>query len=93
MFLGIGNIVALVSIIISIILAVGYHQTANPLWWALVAIFAVLWWDARAPWGRPIAKLESQPAQGVRRRRGAAERPTAESAHQAPKYDQSIKLP
>ena len=53
MFLGIGNIVALVCIIISIILAVVTHQATNALWWALLAIFAVLWWDARAPWGRP----------------------------------------
>ena len=53
MFLGIGNIVALVCIIISIIFAVVTHQATNALWWALLAIFAVLWWDARAPWGRP----------------------------------------
>ena len=53
MFLGIGNIVALVCIIISVIFAVVTHQATNALWWALLAIFAVLWWDARAPWGRP----------------------------------------
>ena len=53
MFLGIGNIVALVCIIISIIFAIVTHQATNALWWALLAIFAVLWWDARAPWGRP----------------------------------------
>ena len=23
----------------------------NALWWALLAILAVLWWGARAPWG------------------------------------------
>jgi hypothetical protein len=53
MLLGIGNIVALVCIIISIIFAFVTHQATNALWWALLAIFAVLWWDARAPWGRP----------------------------------------
>ena len=53
MFMGIGNIVALVCIIISIIFAVVTHEATNALWWALLAIFAVLWWDARAPWGRP----------------------------------------
>jgi hypothetical protein len=53
MFLGIGNIVALVCIIISIIFAIVAHEATDPLWWALLAIFAVLWWDARAPWGRP----------------------------------------
>jgi hypothetical protein len=52
MVIGIGNIVALICIVISIIFAVVTHQAANALWWALLAIFAVLWWDARAPWGR-----------------------------------------
>jgi hypothetical protein len=52
-FLGIGNIVALVCIIISVIFARVTQQATNALWWALLAIFAVLWWDARAPWGRP----------------------------------------
>jgi len=46
MTFGIGNLVALICIVISIIFT-------NALWWALLAIFAVLWWDARAPWGRP----------------------------------------
>ena len=27
------------------------HQATNALWWALLAIFAVLWWGAKAPWG------------------------------------------
>ena len=53
MTFGIGNLVALISIVISIIFAIVTHQAANALWWALLAIFAVLWWDARAPWGRP----------------------------------------
>jgi hypothetical protein len=52
MTLGIGNVVALICIVISIIFAIISEQVANPLWWALLAIFAVLWWDARAPWGR-----------------------------------------
>jgi hypothetical protein len=51
MALGIGNIVALVCIVISIIFAVVTHQAANALWWALLAIFAVLWWGAKAPRG------------------------------------------
>jgi len=52
MTLGVGNIVALVCIVISIILAIITSQAANPLWWVLLAIFAVLWWGAKAPWGR-----------------------------------------
>ena len=51
--LGVGNIVALICIVISIIFAIVTHQATNALWWALLAIFAVLWWDARAPCGRP----------------------------------------
>ena len=50
MTIGIGNLVALICIIISIIFAV---ITPMPFGGALRAIFAVLWWDARAPWGRP----------------------------------------
>jgi hypothetical protein len=53
MTLGVGNIVVLICIVISIILAIVTHQATNALWWALLAIFAVLWWDARASWGRP----------------------------------------
>jgi hypothetical protein len=53
MTLGIGNLVALICIVISIIFAIATHQATNALWWALLSIFAVLWWDARAPWGRP----------------------------------------
>jgi hypothetical protein len=53
MTFGIGNLVALICIVISIIFAIVTHQATNALWWALLAIFAVLWWDARAPWGRP----------------------------------------
>jgi hypothetical protein len=33
------------------VFAVVTHQAANALWWALLAIFAVLWWGAKAPWG------------------------------------------
>ena len=50
MTFGIGNLVALICIVISIIFAIITHQATNALWWALLAIFAVLWWDARAPW-------------------------------------------
>jgi len=52
MVIGIGNLVALICIVTSIIFAVATHQATNALWWALLAIFAVLWWDARAPRGR-----------------------------------------
>jgi hypothetical protein len=45
MTLGVGNLVALICIVIST------NQATNALWWALLAIFAVLWWGARAPWG------------------------------------------
>jgi hypothetical protein len=51
MTLGVGNIVALICIVISIIFAIVTHQATNALWWALLAIFAVLWWGVRAPWG------------------------------------------
>ena len=51
MTLGIGNLVALICIVISIIFAIVTNQATNALWWALLAIFAVLWWGARAPWG------------------------------------------
>jgi hypothetical protein len=50
--LGTGNIVALVCIVISIIFALSTHELTNPLWWMLLAIFAVLWWGPKAPWGR-----------------------------------------
>jgi len=53
MTMGMGNIVALVCIVISVVFAVVTNQATNAVWWALLAIFAVLWWDARAPWGRP----------------------------------------
>ena len=52
MTFGIGNLVALICIVISIIFAIITHQATNALWWALLAIFAVLWWDARAPSGK-----------------------------------------
>jgi hypothetical protein len=49
--MSVGNIVALVCIVVSIIFALVGGQIANPVWWALLAIFAVLWWGVRAPWG------------------------------------------
>ena len=52
MTLGTGNIVALVCIVISIIFALSTHELTNPLWWVLLAIFSVLWWRSKAPWGR-----------------------------------------
>jgi hypothetical protein len=36
MTFGIGNLVALISIVISIIFAIVTHQAANALWWALL---------------------------------------------------------
>ena len=51
MVFDVGNVVALICIVISIIFAVVTGQATNALWWALLAIFAVLWWGARAPWG------------------------------------------
>ena len=67
MALGVGNIMVLICIVISIIFAIVTHQATNALWWALLAIFAVLWWDARAPWGAPW-----QLAHGKVAARGAA---------------------
>jgi len=52
MTIGVGNIVALVCIVISVVFAVVTNQATNALWWALLGIFAVLWWDVKAPWGR-----------------------------------------
>ena len=52
MTFGLGNLVALICIVISIIFAIITHHATNALCWALLAIFAVLWWDVRAPWGR-----------------------------------------
>ena len=51
MTMGAGNIVALVCIVISIIFALITGQATSAIWWALLAIFTVLWWGARAPWG------------------------------------------
>ena len=51
MTIGVGNLVAVICIVISIIFAIVTNQATNALWWALLAIFAVLWWGARAPWG------------------------------------------
>ena len=42
MTLGVGNLVAVICIVISIIFAVVTNQATNALWWALLAIFAVL---------------------------------------------------
>jgi hypothetical protein len=36
MTLGVGNIVALICIVISIIFAIVTHQATNALWWALL---------------------------------------------------------
>ena len=55
MTLGIGNLVALICIVISIIFAVVTHQATNALWWALLAIFAVLWWG-RARHGAAVRR-------------------------------------
>jgi hypothetical protein len=52
MTFGVGNIVALVCIVISIIFAIITNEATSPLWWVLLAIFAVLWWGSKAPWGR-----------------------------------------
>jgi hypothetical protein len=52
MTIGVGNLVALICIVISIIFAIVTHQATNAVWWALLAIFAVLWWGVKAPWGR-----------------------------------------
>jgi hypothetical protein len=52
MTMGAGNIAALVCIIISIVFAIITNQATNALWWALLAIFAVLWWGVKAPWGK-----------------------------------------
>ena len=41
MTLSVGNIVALLCIVISIIFAIVTHQATNALWRALLAIFAV----------------------------------------------------
>ena len=57
MTIGVGNLVAIICIVISIIFAIVTNQATNALWWALLAIFAVLWWGARAPWAP--AKLEA----------------------------------
>ena len=51
MTMGVGNIVALVCVIISIVLALFTHEATNALLWVLLAIFAVLWWGAKSPWG------------------------------------------
>jgi hypothetical protein len=51
MTIGVGNLIAVICIVISIIFAIVTNQVTNALWWALLAIFAVLWWGARAPWG------------------------------------------
>jgi hypothetical protein len=51
MNLGVGNIVALVCVIISVVFAIVTNQATSAVWWVLLAIFAVLWWGARSPWG------------------------------------------
>jgi hypothetical protein len=43
MTLGVGNIVALICIVISVVFAVVTNQATSAVWWALLAIFAVLW--------------------------------------------------
>ena len=37
MTLGVGNLVALICIVISILFAIVTHQATNALWWALLA--------------------------------------------------------
>jgi hypothetical protein len=44
-------ILATVCILISLILALILGGAANPMRWALWAIFIVLFWGVRSPWG------------------------------------------
>ena len=57
MTLGVGNLVALICIVISIIFAIVTNQATNALWWALLAIFAV-------PCGEPGRHGEQADATG-----------------------------
>ena len=54
MTLGVGNIVALVCIVISIVFAIVTSQANSALWWALLAIFAVLWWGGTGTLGQAV---------------------------------------
>lgn len=45
MTIGVDNLIAVICIVISIIFAIVTNQATNALWWALLAIFAVLWWE------------------------------------------------
>jgi hypothetical protein len=40
MTIGVGNLIAVICIVISIIFAIVTNQATNALWWALLAIFA-----------------------------------------------------
>jgi hypothetical protein len=46
--IGVGNLMAVICIVISIVFAIVTNQATNALWWALLAIFAG---GERAPWG------------------------------------------
>ena len=52
MSLSIGNAITLICLVISIVFAIVTRQGGNALWWALLAIFFAIWFDARAPWRR-----------------------------------------
>jgi len=47
----VGLVLTLVAIIVSAIMAGIYNQWNSPVWWALLAIWAVLFFSVKSPWG------------------------------------------
>jgi hypothetical protein len=53
---GIGNLAVLICIVISIVFAIVIGQATNPLWWGLLAIFAVLLWGCSRAMGTALKR-------------------------------------
>jgi chromate transport protein ChrA len=48
--MSVGLILALVCVLVSVVFAIANNQVANPVWWALLAIFCVLFFGVKSPW-------------------------------------------
>jgi chromate transport protein ChrA len=46
----VGLVLAIVCIVVSAVFAITTNQIASPLWWALLAIFFVLFFGVKSPW-------------------------------------------
>lgn len=47
----VGLVLALVCVIVSIVFAIVTNQVSSAVWWALLAIFCVLFFGVKSPYG------------------------------------------